>query len=290
MTLTLDCNGRPLVLGRPCVMGVLNVTPDSFSDGGRCLSVDAALKRAKKMWAEGAAILDIGAESTRPGAPEVALEEELRRLLPVLEAVAAEIPLPISVDTSKAAVMRAAWSLGAGLMNDVTALRGDPLALRTVVDLDIPVCLMHMRGTPRNMQGDTTYTDVVAEVRDFLSERIACCLAAGIPRQRLLIDPGFGFAKNLAANRRVLRHLDAFTGLGFPMLVGLSRKRMIGELTGVEDASARVAGSVAAALWAVEHGVSVVRVHDVAETVQALRVWHWMRQGEEEIHLDEGIA
>ncbi len=273
MTLTLDCNGRPLVLGRPCVMGVLNITPDSFSDGGTYLSVDAALTCAKRMWEEGADIIDIGAESTRPGAPAVALEEELRRLLPVLEAVAAEVPLPISIDTSKAAVMHAAWSLGAGLMNDVTALRADPLALETIAGLGVPVCLMHMRGTPQNMQTETHYGDVVAEVKNFLLERIKHCVAAGIPRQHLLIDPGFGFAKDLEANCSLLRHLDAFASIGAPLLVGLSRKRMIGELSGAEPATERVAGSIAAALWAVERGAHIVRVHDVAETVQALRVW-----------------
>ena len=273
MTLTLDCNGRPLVLGRPCVMGVLNITPDSFSDGGTYLSADAALARAKRMWEEGADIIDIGAESTRPGAPAVTQEEELRRLLPVLEAVVAEVPLPISIDTSKAAVMRAAWSLGAGLMNDVTALRADPLSLETIAGLGVPVCLMHMRGTPQNMQENTHYRDVVAEVKDFLSERVAQCVAAGIPRHHLLVDPGFGFAKDLEANRTLLRHLDDLASLELPLLVGLSRKRMIGELSGVESASERVAGSVAAALWAVSRGASIVRVHDVAETVQALGVW-----------------
>jgi len=273
LTLTLDCNGRPLVLGRPCVMGVLNITPDSFSDGGTYLSADAALVRAKRMWEEGADIIDIGAESTRPGAPAVTQEEELRRLLPVLEAVAAEVPLPISIDTSKAAVMRAAWSLGAGLMNDVTALRADPLALEAIAGLGVPVCLMHMRGTPQNMQENTHYRDVVAEVKDFLFERVAQCVAAGIPRHHLLIDPGFGFAKDLEANRTLLRHLDDLASIEVPLLVGLSRKRMIGELSGVESASERVAGSVAAALWAVSRGACIVRVHDVAETVQALRVW-----------------
>jgi dihydropteroate synthase len=273
LTLTLDCNGRPLVLGRPCVMGVLNITPDSFSDGGSYLSVEAALARARRMWEEGADIIDIGAESTRPGAPVVALEDELRRLLPVLEAVAAEVPLPISIDTNKAAVMRAAWSLGAGLMNDVTALRADPLALATIAELGVPVCLMHMRGTPQNMQTETHYGDVVAEVKNFLLERIKHCVAAGIPRQHLLIDPGFGFAKDLEANCSLLRHLDAFASIDVPLLVGLSRKRMIGELSGVGLATARGAGSIAAALWAVERGAHIVRVHDVAETVQALRVW-----------------
>ncbi|MHB8250587.1 MULTISPECIES: dihydropteroate synthase [Acidithiobacillus] len=254
-------------------MGVLNITPDSFSDGGTYLSADAALVRAKRMWEEGADIIDIGAESTRPGAPAVTQEEELRRLLPVLEAVAAEVPLPISIDTSKAAVMRAAWSLGAGLMNDVTALRADPLALEAIAGLGVPVCLMHMRGTPQNMQENTHYRDVVAEVKDFLFERVAQCVAAGIPRHHLLIDPGFGFAKDLEANRTLLRHLDDLASIKVPLLVGLSRKRMIGELSGVESASERVAGSVAAALWAVSRGACIVRVHDVAETVQALRVW-----------------
>ncbi len=275
----LDCQGRLLDLGRPCVMGILNVTPDSFSDGGEALGVDAALAKAHALWRAGADILDIGAESTRPGAPPVGEEEELRRLLPVLEAVADRIPIPISVDTSKAGVMRAAWGLGAGLFNDITALRGDPLALPTAAELGVPVCLMHMRGRPRDMQRLTHYEDVLTEVRDFLAERIDACVRGGIARERIVIDPGFGFAKDLADNLILLRHLDALGELGLPILAGLSRKAMIGAITGTGGGRDRVMGSVAAALWALHKGAAILRVHDVAETVQAVRMWGALAHG-----------
>ncbi len=275
----LDCQGRLLDLGRPCVMGILNVTPDSFSDGGEALGVDAALAKARALWRAGADILDIGAESTRPGAPPVGEEEELRRLLPVLEAVADRIPIPISVDTSKAGVMRAAWGLGAGLFNDITALRGDPLALPTAAELGVPVCLMHMRGRPRDMQRLTHYEDVLTEVRDFLAERIDACVRGGIARERIVIDPGFGFAKDLADNLTLLRHLDALGELGLPILAGLSRKAMIGAITGTGGGRDRVMGSVAAALWALHKGAAILRVHDVAETVQAVRMWGALAHG-----------
>ncbi|WP_338323493.1 dihydropteroate synthase [Acidithiobacillus sulfuriphilus] len=275
----LDCQGRLLDLGRPCVMGILNVTPDSFSDGGEALGVDAALAKARALWRAGADILDIGAESTRPGAPPVGEEEELRRLLPVLEAVADRIPIPISVDTSKAGVMRAAWGLGAGLFNDITALRGDPLALPTAAELGVPVCLMHMRGRPRDMQRLTHYEDVLTEVRDFLAERIDACVRGGIAREQIVIDPGFGFAKDLADNLTLLRHLDALGELGLPILAGLSRKAMIGAITGTGGGRDRVMGSVAAALWALHQGAAILRVHDVAETVQAVRMWGALAHG-----------
>lgn len=275
----LDCQGRLLDLGRPCVMGILNVTPDSFSDGGEALGVDAALAKARALWRAGADILDIGAESTRPGASPVGEEEELRRLLPVLEAVADRIPIPISVDTSKAGVMRAAWGLGAGLFNDITALRGDPLALPTAAELGVPVCLMHMRGRPRDMQRLTHYEDVLTEVRDFLAERIDACVRGGIARERIVIDPGFGFAKDLADNLTLLRHLDALGELGLPILAGLSRKAMIGAVTGTRGGPDRVMGSVAAALWALHKGAAILRVHDVAETVQAVRMWGALAHG-----------
>ncbi len=275
----LDCQGRLLDLGRPCVMGILNVTPDSFSDGGEALGVDAALAKAHALWRAGADILDIGAESTRPGAPPVGEEEELRRLLPVQEAVADRIPIPISVDTSKAGVMRAAWGLGAGLFNDITALRGDPLALPTAAELGVPVCLMHMRGRPRDMQRLTHYEDVLTEVRDFLAERIDACVRGGIARERIVIDPGFGFAKDLADNLTLLRHLDALGELGLPILAGLSRKAMIGAITGTGGGRDRVMGSVAAALWALHKGAAILRVHDVAETVQAVRMWGALAHG-----------
>ncbi len=273
MTITLDCNGRPLYLGRPCVMGVLNVTPDSFSDGGRYISPEKAVVRARQIWEDGGDLIDMGAESTRPGAAAISEAEELERLLPALEAVCAAVPLPISIDTSKAGVMRAAWARGAGMMNDVTALQGGPNSLAVLAELGIPVCLMHMRGNPRNMQTDIRYGDIVSEVKDFFASRIAACVAAGIRREQLILDPGFGFAKDLAGNCRLLSALEDFQSLGLPILAGVSRKRMIGELSGVTDAAQRMVGSVAAALWAVAHGARIVRVHDVAETVQAVRVW-----------------
>ncbi len=273
MTVTLNCNGRPLYLGRPCVMGILNVTPDSFSDGGTYIRPELAVMRARQIWESGGDIIDIGAESTRPGAPAVSESEEMDRLLPVVEAVLAAVPLPVSIDTYKAKVMREAWSLGAGLMNDVTALQGDPQSLAMAAELDIPVCLMHMRGTPRNMQTNTRYDDVLGEVIGFFRERMAACATAGIRREQLLLDPGLGFAKDLQGNCRLLRELDAIQSLGLPIVVGASRKSMIGELSGVALAAQRLAGSIAAALWAVAHGAQVLRVHDVAETVQAIKVW-----------------
>lgn len=273
MTVTLNCNGRPLYLGRPCVMGILNVTPDSFSDGGAFIRRDQAVMRARQIWESGADIIDIGAESTRPGAPAISASEEMERLLPVVEAVMAAVPLPVSIDTYKASVMREAWSLGAGLMNDVTALRGDPDSLALLAELQIPVCLMHMRGTPRNMQGQTRYTDLLGEVQDFFRERISACEAAGIQREQLLLDPGLGFAKDLQGNCLLLQNLEDLQTWGIPILVGVSRKSMIGTLSGVSEAARRLGGSIAAALWAVAHGAQVLRVHDVAETVQAIRVW-----------------
>ncbi|MBN2678678.1 dihydropteroate synthase [Acidithiobacillus montserratensis] len=254
-------------------MGILNVTPDSFSDGGAFIRRDQAVMRARQIWESGADIIDIGAESTRPGAPAISASEEMERLLPVVEAVMAAVPLPVSIDTYKASVMREAWSLGAGLMNDVTALRGDPDSLALLAELQIPVCLMHMRGTPRNMQGQTRYTDLLGEVQDFFRERISACEAAGIQREQLLLDPGLGFAKDLQGNCLLLQNLEDLQTWGIPILVGVSRKSMIGTLSGVSEAARRLGGSIAAALWAVAHGAQVLRVHDVAETVQAIRVW-----------------
>lgn len=273
MTVTLDCNGRPLYLGRPCVMGILNVTPDSFSDGGAFIRRDQAVMRAHQIWEGGGDIIDIGAESTRPGTTAVSESEEMERLLPVVEAVLEAVPLPVSIDTYKARVMRAAWSLGAGLMNDVTALRGDPDSLAMLAELRIPACLMHMRGTPSNMQAHTHYTDLLGEVQDFFRERISACEAAGIQREQLLLDPGLGFAKDLQGNCLLLQRLEDLQSLGLPILVGASRKSMIGTLSGVTVAAQRLGGSIAAALWAVARGAQILRVHDVAETVQAIRVW-----------------
>ncbi|WP_291511409.1 dihydropteroate synthase [Acidithiobacillus sp.] len=255
-------------------MGILNATPDSFSDGGRYTTVDAAVACARRFFEQGADIIDIGAESTRPGAPVVDEKTEMARLLPVVEAVAASVPLPISIDTRRARVMRAAHALGACMMNDVSALRDDPESLRTVAELGLDVCLMHRRGTPQTMQGQTHYSDVVMDIRDFLAERVRVCRAAGIAAERIVLDPGIGFAKDLEGNLRLLHRLDALRELGFPLLIGVSRKGFIGSLTGVTEPSARDPGSVAAALWIwARIGPAILRVHDVGATVQALRVW-----------------
>ncbi len=273
----LDCNGRTLDLSQPRVMGILNVTPDSFSDGGRFLAREAALDQARAMAAAGAAIIDVGGESTRPGAEPVSEAEELERVIPVIEALRREIELPISVDTSKPAVMREAVRAGAGLINDVNALRA-PGALEAAAEAGVPVCLMHMQGEPRTMQRDPRYQDVVAEVRDFLADRIAACEAAGIPAKRLLVDPGFGFGKTLEHNLTLLRRLHELTSLGRPLLVGLSRKSMLGALTG-RPVEARQAASLAAAVLAAERGAAIIRVHDVAETVDALAVTRAVMEG-----------
>jgi dihydropteroate synthase len=267
----LRCGARLLDLTRPRVMGILNVTPDSFSDGGRHVALAAALERARAMVAEGADLVDVGGESTRPGAAAVTADEEIRRVVPVIEALAAELPVAVSVDTSKPEVMRAAVAAGAGMINDVAALRR-PGAVEMATALGVPVCLMHMQGEPRTMQQDPRYDDVVGEVTAFLRARVAACTAAGMPRDRLLVDPGFGFGKTLAHNLALLRGLPVVAGLGVPVLVGLSRKTMIGALLGDLPVGERLYGSVAAALVAVERGAAIVRVHDVAPTVQALRV------------------
>ncbi len=251
-------------------MGVINVTPDSFSDGGRHATLDAALLCGERLAAEGADILDIGGESTRPGAAEVSVAEEIDRVVPVIAALASRLDLPLSVDTSKPEVMRAAVAAGAGLINDIYALRR-PGALAAAAQLAVPVCLMHMRGTPETMQREPRYIDPVAEVSTFLEERLAACVAAGIPRQRLLLDPGFGFGKTLEHNLALLAGLPTLAALGPPLLVGLSRKSMIGALTG-REVGERLAGSLAAAVLAVERGARVIRVHDVAATRDALQV------------------
>jgi len=266
----IDCAGRPLDLGAPRVMGILNITPDSFSDGGDFLCPDHAIRHAAAMVEQGAAIIDIGGESTRPGAEPVTTAEEIRRVVPVIETLARRLPVPISIDTSKPEVMRAAAAAGAGLINDVYALRLDG-ALTAAAEIGLPVCLMHMQGTPRTMQADPRYGDVVAEVAGFLGARVDACEMAGIPRTRLLVDPGFGFGKTLTHNLALLSGLARLTGLGPPVLVGLSRKGMLGRLTGREVGD-RVAAGVAAAVLAVERGAALVRTHDVAATVDALSV------------------
>lgn len=251
------------------VMGILNVTPDSFSDGGMFRVLDAALTRARALVDEGAGIIDVGGESTRPGAPPVCLQKELDRVMPVIEAIHNELPVCISIDTSKPEVMRAAVGAGAGMINDVRALRVDG-ALTAAAELDVSVCLMHMQGEPSNMQLSPRYVDVVREVRDFLLERVATCVAHGLSRSRLFIDPGFGFGKTLEHNLHLLAQLHSFVDTGIPVLVGLSRKSMVGAILErpVED---RLVGSIAAAVLARSKGAAVLRVHDVAPTVEALR-------------------
>jgi len=268
---TLHCGRHTLDLTRARVMGILNVTPDSFSDGGDFATREAALRHARQMVADGADLIDVGGESTRPGAPPVSVAEELDRVIPVIEALASELAVPVSVDTSKPEVMRAAVAAGAGLINDVAALRR-PGALAAAAALRVPVCLMHMQGEPGTMQQDPAYGDVVAEVAAFLAGRLAACEAAGIPRERLLVDPGFGFGKTLAHNLALLRGLPRLASLGVPVLAGLSRKSMIGALLGGVPVGERLHGSVAAAVLAVERGAAIVRVHDVGPTVQALRI------------------
>jgi dihydropteroate synthase len=271
----LRCAGRVLKLDLPVVMGVLNVTPDSFSDGGHYLNPDAALAQAERMVVEGASIIDVGGESTRPGAVAVASDEELRRVLPVVERIAARLPVLLSVDTSNPELMRHAGAAGAHLVNDVRALRS-PGALEAVAASELGVCLMHMRGEPATMQVDPHYDDVVEEVKLFLAERVRSCTDAGIARERLCIDPGFGFGKLLAHNLRLLRDLAQLEPLGLPLAVGLSRKSMVAVLGG--RAQERLAGSLALATIAVLHGARIVRAHDVAATVDAVRIASAVRQ------------
>lgn len=251
-------------------MGILNLTPDSFSDGGLWLNPDVALRHAIGMVADGADIIDIGGESTRPGAAAVTLQEELDRVIPVIERLSGEIDVPISIDTSKPGVMREAVSAGAGMINDVYALRQDG-ALEAAASLNVPVCLMHMQGEPRDMQKAPAYENVVTEVRDFLEQRARACRDAGIAAESIVIDPGFGFGKTLEHNLELLRGLPTLCEAGYPVLAGISRKSMLGTITG-RDADQRVVASVTAAVLAVQGGAAIVRVHDVAETVDALKV------------------
>ncbi|MGS1079962.1 dihydropteroate synthase [Pseudoxanthomonas beigongshangi] len=269
----LDCAGRILKLDRPQVMGIVNVTPDSFSDGGAHDTLEAAVAHGLKLAEEGADILDIGGESTRPGAADVSVEEELRRVVPVIERLAKETALPISIDTFKPEVMRAAVQAGAGMINDIYGLRREG-ALDAAAALGVPIVLMHMQGEPRTMQEAPDYDDVVGDVHRFLAERIFAAEMAGIAKKNLIVDPGFGFGKNTAHNLALLAQLERFVELGVPVLAGLSRKRSLGELTGRDVASERVAASVAAHLIAAQRGAAIVRVHDVAATVDALKVWN----------------
>ncbi|KRA36301.1 dihydropteroate synthase [Rhodanobacter sp. Root627] len=268
----LDCHGRPLRLDRPRVVGILNLTPDSFSDGGSHDSVDAAVAHALQMVEEGADMIDVGGESTRPGAADVPVDEELHRVIAVIEQLASRSEVPIAIDTSKPEVMRAAVAAGAGMINDVYALRREG-AMEAAAELRVPVCLMHMQGEPRSMQQAPHYDDVVGEVHRFLTDRLFACELAGIERRNVMVDPGFCFGKTLEHNLALLAALDRFTSLGSGVYAGLSRKSMIGTLTGRQVPAERVAGSVAAALIAVQRGARMVRVHDVAATVDALAVW-----------------
>jgi dihydropteroate synthase len=251
-------------------MGVVNVTPDSFSDGGRHLDPEDAIAAARRMASEGAAIVDIGGESTRPGSEGVSLDEELRRVLPVLEGLDG---VPVSIDTSKAEVARRALDLGAELVNDVTALRADPELAGVVAGADAYLCLMHMLGEPRTMQADPRYGDVAADVAAFLEERLAFAISAGVPEQRICLDPGIGFGKTVEHNFELIRRLDVLLALGRPVVVGFSRKRSLGRLLGNPEATAGpLSASLAAAILAYEHGATILRVHDVREHVEALAV------------------
>jgi dihydropteroate synthase len=268
----LSCGRRRLDLSTPVVMGVVNVTPDSFSDGGRFLAPGAAVARARELAREGAAIIDVGGESTRPGSRPPPVEEEIARVVPVIRAIAAEIDVVISVDTSRAEVVEAAVAAGAGLVNDVRGLR-DPATLAAAARSGAAVCVMHMQGEPATMQDDPSYGDVVAEVRAYLAARVAACRSAGIPAESIVVDPGFGFGKRLEHHLELLSRLEEFTTLGAPLMVGLSRKSMIGALTG-RAVGERLAGSVALAALAASRGAAIVRAHDVAPTLDAVRIGH----------------
>lgn len=266
----LQCGKFRLPLSRPLIMGVVNITPDSFSDGGNFASTRAAVAHARELIDEGADILDIGGESTRPGAGGVTLDEERRRVLPVLEQIAGG-KVPVSVDTQKPELMREALAAGASMINDINALL-TPGAVEAIAASTAAVCLMHKRGTPADMQVDPHYDDVVAEVLAFLQERVRSVQAAGIAAERIVVDPGFGFGKTLAHNLELLRHLDRFVATGATVLAGVSRKAMLGRITG-RDVGERLPASIAAALIAVGKGARIVRVHDVAATRDALAVW-----------------
>ena len=261
-----------LTLDEPRIMGIVNVTPDSFSDGGETFQRDDALARGRAMIAAGADILDIGGESTRPGADPVDPDEEIARVVPVIEVLSAESAL-VSIDTRRTAVMRAAIAAGAKIVNDVTALTGDEGSMAVVAEAGVDVILMHMQGEPRNMQVNPTYDDVVADVRIFLATLVGACADVGIPKERVAVDPGLGFGKTLEHNLELIRHIDAFQDLAAAVAIGASRKSFIGRLSGVDEAADRMAGSISAVLAARSRGAQIFRVHDVAETRQALEVW-----------------
>jgi dihydropteroate synthase len=272
---TLNCAGKSLDLSQPQVMGILNVTPDSFSDGGVFFVPEQAVSRAVRMVEEGAAIIDVGGESTRPGATPVAVDEELRRVIPVVEALHAVLPVPVSIDTRRPEVMQAAVAAGAGLINDVNALQA-PGAIEMAARLDVPVCLMHMQGTPESMQQLPGYGDVVAEVTNFLLARANLCLQQGIGREQILLDPGFGFGKTSTHNLQLLQHLQQLVATGFPVLVGLSRKSLIGQTLGL-PVDKRLYPGIALAVLAVWKGAAIVRCHDVRATLEAIRMCEAVR-------------
>ena len=273
----LPCGTHSLDLSRPNIMGILNVTPDSFSDGGQLysrerLDLSKTLSAVDSMLNDGADIIDVGGESTRPGAADVSVQEELDRVIPVLEAIKSRFDTVVSVDTSTAEVIAEAAGKGAGLINDVRALRRDG-ALQAAASTDLPVCLMHMQNQPKTMQVAPVYEDVVKDVLDFLADRTKVCEAAGISGDRILIDPGFGFGKTLAHNLQLFKAIDQFVASGHPVLVGVSRKSMIGQMLGIDSPDQRVIGSVALAMLAAQRGAAILRVHDVKETKQVLDAW-----------------
>ncbi|MEZ8464285.1 dihydropteroate synthase [Vibrio splendidus] len=266
----LKANNKTLVLDRPHVMGILNVTPDSFSDGGKFNSLDNALLQAERMIQAGVSIIDIGGESTRPGAPDVSLEEEIARVIPAIKAIRAKFDVWISIDTSKAEVMRQAVEAGADLINDVRALQ-EPGALQAAAEANVPVCLMHMKGQPRTMQASPVYDDVLMDVEAFLQERVEACEAVGISKEQLILDPGFGFGKTIEHNYHLLAHLEKFHTLGLPVLAGMSRKSMIFKLLDKAPADCMVA-SVTCATIAAMKGAQIIRVHDVEDTLEAMKI------------------
>ncbi|WP_288989216.1 dihydropteroate synthase [uncultured Pseudoalteromonas sp.] len=270
--------GRTLDFAEPVIMGIVNVTPDSFSDGGQFLNTTAALSHAMQLLDDGATILDIGGESTRPGAPDVSLEDELKRVIPIIKAIREQSDCVISIDTSKAEVMRQAIEAGADIVNDVRALQ-EPGAIDVVAQFpEVAVCLMHMQGQPRSMQHAPHYNDLAGEINDFFSQRIAACEAAGIKQSQLILDPGFGFGKTLKHNYQILAQFNDYAKLGLPLLAGLSRKSMIGKLLN-RDTGDRLAGSLAGALIAAQNGAHIIRVHDVKETADVLGVYQACKQG-----------
>jgi dihydropteroate synthase len=270
-----------LTLDRARVMGILNVTPDSFSDGGQFFDPEIALAHARAMAAEGADLIDVGGESTRPGAAEVLESEEIRRTASLITALrAGSLHTPISIDTRKAAVARAALDAGATMVNDVAALAYDPALASVVAEAEVPLCLMHAQGSPATMQEDPRYDDVLLDVYDFLAERVGAAEAAGISRDCIIVDPGIGFGKTVSHNLALIRGLSLFHGLGCPILLGASRKRFIGTIGGAEVAADRVPGSISVALAALGQGVQILRVHDIPATVQALKLWRAVTIGE----------